>query len=100
MSIFNDVKHDAVMCSFQALSMKTPVFKGFAKHIKLDEQIELLNQDIRIAVGTPARIDKLMAGEHMKTDRLELVIIDSGKHTREYMQHRCRLHAHTSVCTC
>lgn len=54
------------------------IAKLFAKHIKLQEQIDLLaSTPIHIAVGTPQRLVALAEEGSLKLDQLELVVIDT-----------------------
>ncbi|RUS20075.1 U3-containing 90S pre-ribosomal complex subunit-domain containing protein [Jimgerdemannia flammicorona] len=62
------------------------VAKLFAKHLKLEEQIAFLNNTIvNVAVGTPARVMKLIEESGaLKLDRLELVVVDCDKDKKEF----------------
>ncbi|KAH8971790.1 hypothetical protein BDL97_02G160700 [Sphagnum fallax] len=50
--------------------------KLFAKHIKLEEQISLLEKHVNIAAGTPNRVRKLMDIGALGLGRLCLVVVD------------------------
>ncbi|KAG0096760.1 hypothetical protein BGZ93_004024 [Podila epicladia] len=53
------------------------VGKLFAKHLKVPEQVYFLeNTATHVCVGTPNRIDKLIADGALHLDRLELVLLD------------------------
>ncbi|KAG0272076.1 hypothetical protein BGZ95_012178, partial [Linnemannia exigua] len=54
------------------------VGKLFAKHLKVSEQVYFLeNTCTHICVGTPNRVDKLIADGVLDLSRLELVLIDA-----------------------
>ncbi|KAI9310891.1 U3-containing 90S pre-ribosomal complex subunit-domain containing protein [Dichotomocladium elegans] len=64
---------------------KTKIAKLFAKHMKVEEQVEFLKrQPIHIAVGTPNRLQLLVEQEHVKLDNLELIVIDTEKISKGY----------------
>lgn len=54
------------------------IAKLFAKHIKIQEQAELLKTTpIHLAVGTPQRLVALAEQGHLSMEQLELVVIDT-----------------------
>jgi len=55
---------------------KVKPVKLFAKHIKLEEQVKLLESHVNIAAGTPNRVRKLMDIGALGVGRLQLVILD------------------------
>ena len=56
------------------------VAKLFSRHIKPEEQAELLAAGpVCIAVGTPARIDKLLAMGALSLQRLRLLVLDVSR---------------------
>ncbi len=64
------------------------VAKLFSRHIKPEEQAELLAAGpVCIAVGTPARVDKLLAMGALSLARLSLLVLDCGRDVKQ----RCLL---------
>ncbi|KAF9345774.1 hypothetical protein BGX26_002760 [Mortierella sp. AD094] len=60
------------------------VGKLFAKHLKVSEQAYFLkNTCTHICVGTPNRIEKLIADGSLHLDRLELVLLDCHKDAKK-----------------
>ncbi|KAF9439355.1 hypothetical protein BGZ76_000016 [Entomortierella beljakovae] len=60
------------------------VGKLFAKHLKVSEQAYFLaNTCTHICVGTPNRIEKLVADGSLNLDRLELVLIDCHRDAKK-----------------
>jgi protein CMS1 len=56
------------------------IAKLFSKHIKPEEQAELLAAGpVCIGVGTPARLDKLVAMGALSLSRLRLVVLDCSR---------------------
>lgn len=54
------------------------IAKLFAKHIKIQEQAELLKTTpIHLAVGTPQRLVALAEQGHLSMEQLELVVVDT-----------------------
>ncbi|KNC83663.1 hypothetical protein SARC_04096 [Sphaeroforma arctica JP610] len=69
--IYKDLKEFSQVCR---------VAKLFAKHIKVEEQIKYLQEHaVRIAVGTPNRISKLIEEGVLNLSNLTYVIVDSRK---------------------
>lgn len=51
--------------------------KLFAKHIKLDEQVEYLQKQVVVlATGTPNRLCKLADLSALRLDRTRLILLD------------------------
>jgi len=66
---------------FNTKSVK--VSKLFARHIKLPEQVELLNSHpIHIAVGTPHRLRELCQNGALRLHRCKLVVLDMWKNAK------------------
>ncbi|KAF8984953.1 hypothetical protein BGZ46_006440 [Entomortierella lignicola] len=60
------------------------VGKLFAKHLKVSEQTYFLkNTCTHICVGTPNRVEKLIADGSLRLDRLELVLLDCHKDAKK-----------------
>eukprot|EP01103_Thecamoeba_quadrilineata_P014560 TRINITY_DN436_c0_g1_i2.p1 TRINITY_DN436_c0_g1~~TRINITY_DN436_c0_g1_i2.p1 ORF type:complete len:120 (+),score=9.23 TRINITY_DN436_c0_g1_i2:610-969(+) len=58
-------------------SPKLPIMKVFAKHVKIEEHHEKLsNSVVRICVGTPNRMLKLLEDGSLSVAELKWVIID------------------------
>ena len=54
------------------------VAKLFAKHLKIEDQIKFLQEKrVRIAVGTPDRIQKLIENGALSLQNVELVVLDT-----------------------
>lgn len=76
------VSPSAVRCVDMIRSLKSvgahcKIGKLFAKHLKIEEQKELLNNNIiKIAVGTPARMEQLFDQGDLSIVDLKLIIID------------------------
>ncbi|KAK3190665.1 hypothetical protein K4F52_003356 [Lecanicillium sp. MT-2017a] len=55
------------------------VAKLFAKHMKVDEQVKLLNSArVSIAVGTPARLSELVENGALVLDGLHRIVVDAS----------------------
>lgn len=55
------------------------VAKLFAKHMKAKEQADFLKKTkVSIAVGTPARVGKLLADGALQVDKSTIVLLDLG----------------------
>lgn len=66
---------------FNALSK---IAKLFAKHLKVEEQVAYLESTVvRLAVGTPNRIAKLVEVGALKLDDLTLVLVDCSKDVKQ-----------------
>lgn len=67
------------------LTDKSKVAKLFAKHFKIEEQIEFLERTpVHIGVGTPNRILALVEQGHLKLDKLELVVVDTERNAKRF----------------
>lgn len=64
---------------FKQIPMQTRIVKLFAKHLKIDQQREELSHDVRVAIGTPARLLKLSQNGFLKWNRAHLIVWDIGK---------------------
>lgn len=61
------------------------IAKLFAKHIKIQEQIEYLNKDVYpIAIGTPHRLHKLLELGALSLSKTRLVIMDSQLDQKQF----------------
>lgn len=58
--------------------------KLFAKHLKVEEQVAMLNARVNIACGTPSRIKKLIDMEALSFSRLKLVVLDMQKDAKSF----------------
>ncbi|CAN6248168.1 unnamed protein product [Urochloa humidicola] len=58
--------------------------KLFAKHLKVEEQVAMLNARVNIACGTPSRIKKLIDMEALSLSRLKLVVLDMQKDAKSF----------------
>jgi hypothetical protein len=68
----------------QMRKLKTKVAKLFAKHFKLQDQIELLQQRWPVVVGTPNRLAKLAENGALSFTSTKLVLIDAGKNQKGF----------------
>lgn len=67
------------------LELKTVVGKLFARHLKIEEQITLLQKnDIHLVVGTPNRVLKLSEHGALSWSRCQLLIVDANKNEKEF----------------
>lgn len=65
--------------------MKVKVAKLFAKHFKVQDQMDLLSRNhFPIAVGTPNRINKLIELGALKLSKLQFVLIDIAQDTKSF----------------
>ncbi|KAJ3697359.1 hypothetical protein LUZ61_001064 [Rhynchospora tenuis] len=58
--------------------------KLFAKHLKVEEQVNLLKARVNIAAGTPSRIKKLIDMEALSLTRLKLVVLDMQRDAKAF----------------
>ncbi|XP_078156454.1 U3 containing 90S pre-ribosomal complex subunit [Carex rostrata] len=58
--------------------------KLFAKHLKVEEQVNLLKVQVNIACGTPSRIKKLIDMEALSLKRLKLVVLDMQRDAKAF----------------
>jgi hypothetical protein len=56
----------------------------FAKHVKVEEQVEILREKHAIAVGTPNRLKKLMDIGALSLASTKLVIIDMSRDEKSF----------------
>ena len=68
----------------QMRSLKTKVAKLFAKHFKLQDQIELLQKRWPVVVGTPNRLAKLAETGALSFAATRLILIDAGKDSKGF----------------
>ena len=65
--------------------LKCRIAKLFAKHIKVQEHIELLGQqDYPIAIGTPNRLNKLLELGALSLSKCRLVLVDAHKNQKQF----------------
>lgn len=63
---------------------KCRVAKLFSKHIKVEEQAEQLGKGpVCIALGTPARLDRLLALGALDASHLQLVVLDCARDVKQ-----------------
>ncbi|KAG0245356.1 U3-containing 90S pre-ribosomal complex subunit-domain containing protein [Mortierella sp. GBAus27b] len=66
-----------VIRALPLFSEAAKIGKLFSKHLKVQEQVHFLNNTCtHISVGTPNRIEKLIADGALRLDRLELIVLD------------------------
>ncbi|PKU76740.1 protein CMSS1 [Dendrobium catenatum] len=58
--------------------------KLFAKHMKVEEQVELLRNRVNIASGTPSRIKKLVDMDALILSRLAVIVLDMRSDAKGY----------------
>lgn len=74
-----------VVRALRGLEPRTLVAKLFSKHMKKKEQEEMLAKtDVRMAVGTPARLCALAASGALRTGRLRFVVVDMWRNTKNF----------------
>ncbi|KAI8097071.1 U3-containing 90S pre-ribosomal complex subunit-domain containing protein, partial [Halteromyces radiatus] len=84
------VTHAAMRAADLSRGLKTlattaRIAKLFAKHIKIQEQADLLNNTaIHLAVGTPQRLLALIEQGHLKLDQLEVLVMDTDTSKGNY----------------
>jgi protein CMS1 len=60
------------------------IAKLFARHIKTDEQLQLLrSSEVRIAVGTPNRLLRLLEQNGLDLTDCRLIVIDSIRNVKK-----------------
>ena len=60
-----------------ARAQAKPIFKAFAKHLKLEAQQQALAvEPFAMAAGTPHRLAALCAAGALRVDRLRLLVLD------------------------
>ncbi|KAI8376043.1 U3-containing 90S pre-ribosomal complex subunit-domain containing protein [Radiomyces spectabilis] len=71
--------------ALKEFSTTAKIAKLFAKHLKVEEQIQFLDkQAVHLGVGTPNRIKALVESGHLKLDQLELVVIDTERNAKRF----------------
>ncbi|KAI8973623.1 U3-containing 90S pre-ribosomal complex subunit-domain containing protein [Mycotypha africana] len=84
------ITHSAVRAvdlvrALKDFSSTAKVAKLFAKHFKIEEQIDFLGREaIHIGVGTPNRLLTLVEQGYLKLDALELVVIDTERNAKRF----------------
>ncbi|KAL7081458.1 hypothetical protein ACP275_14G041400 [Erythranthe tilingii] len=58
--------------------------KLFSKHMKVEEQVSMLENRVNIATGTPNRIKKLIDMEVLKLSRLAVIVFDMHTDVKGY----------------
>jgi hypothetical protein len=58
--------------------------KLFAKHLKVAEQVEALKKHHALAVGTPARLSKLMEAGALSLSATRVVVLDMAKDSKQF----------------
>ncbi|KAG6582088.1 Protein CMSS1, partial [Cucurbita argyrosperma subsp. sororia] len=69
---------------FRSLTQECHAVKLFSKHMKIEEQVELLKNRVNIASGTPSRIKKLIDIEALGLSRLAVVVLDIQPDVKGY----------------
>ena len=64
--------------------LKVKVAKLYAKHFKVNEQVEMLQEKIVIGVGTPNRINKLIEVGALSLSETDIFVIDSHKDGKDF----------------
>lgn len=61
------------------------IAKLFAKHIKLNEQVELLSKDYYpIAIGTPKRLSQLIEAKALYLNKTKLILVDISQDIKKF----------------
>ncbi|XP_057734906.1 protein CMS1 isoform X2 [Arachis stenosperma] len=69
---------------FRSFTKECHAAKLFSKHMKLEEQISVLNNRVNIASGTPSRIKKLIDTEALSLSRLQVLLLDIHPDVKGY----------------
>ncbi|XP_023527304.1 protein CMS1 [Cucurbita pepo subsp. pepo] len=69
---------------FRSLTQECHAVKLFSKHMKIEEQVELLKNRVNIASGTPSRIKKLIDIEALGLSRLAVIVLDIQPDVKGY----------------
>lgn len=64
--------------------LKVKVAKLYAKHFKVQEQVEMLQEKIVIGVGTPNRLNKLIEVGALSLAETDIFVIDSHKDSKNF----------------
>lgn len=73
------------ICQIISTQIHCKIAKLFAKHIKMPEQIEMLNNSrYPIAIGTPNRLCKLLEYGALQLDKTKLLIIDTFADKKDF----------------
>ncbi|XP_022138200.1 protein CMS1 [Momordica charantia] len=70
--------------SLRSLTQECHAVKLFSKHMKVEEQVELLKNHVNIASGTPSRIKKLIDIEALGLSRLAVIVLDIKPDVKGY----------------
>lgn len=68
----------------RALTKECQAVKLFSKHLKVEEQVELLKKRVNIASGTPSRIKKLCELDALGFSRLNVIVLDMHTDVKGY----------------
>lgn len=75
-----------VIRNLRSLGPKVKIGKLFAKHLKIQEQVEFLrNNKISAAVGTPSRVLKLIQEGALSLDGLDFILLDATHKDKKEM---------------
>ncbi|QHO36469.1 hypothetical protein DS421_9g284050 [Arachis hypogaea] len=69
---------------FRSFTKECHAAKLFSKHMKLEEQVSVLNNRVNIASGTPSRIKKLIDTEALSLSRLQVLLLDIHPDVKGY----------------
>ncbi|KAJ7979089.1 Protein CMSS1-like [Quillaja saponaria] len=69
---------------FRSLTGECCAVKLFSKHMKVEEQVQLLKNRVNIASGTPSRIKKLIDIEALGLSRLQVLLLDMYPDVKGY----------------
>lgn len=69
---------------FRSLTQECHAVKLFSKHMKIEEQVQLLKNRVNIASGTPSRIKKLIDLEALGLSRLAVIVLDIQPDVKGY----------------
>ncbi len=67
----------------QLIPLKYPIAKLFAKHFKVEEQVEMLKSFMPLGVGTPNRLTKLADIGALNMDHIKLVVLDMHRDVKK-----------------
>ncbi|KAA0044636.1 hypothetical protein IC582_017203 [Cucumis melo] len=69
---------------FRSITQECHAVKLFSKHMKVEEQVQLLKNRVNIASGTPSRIKKLIDIEALGLSRLAVIVLDVQPDVKGY----------------
>jgi protein CMS1 len=73
-----------IVRALRVLQLDSPIGKLFARHMKTKEQVKFLKKvDVRVAVGTPHRLQQLVDSGALHVTHTRLCIIDAQRNSKK-----------------